>query len=46
MRRMGMVCVNRNEIPRGKNILRGKFVFDIKRGPKGEFIKYKAGMIK
>jgi hypothetical protein len=32
-------------LPRGTNILRSKFVFDIKRGSGGEFLKYKARMV-
>jgi hypothetical protein len=32
-------------LPRGTNILRSKFVFDIKRGANGEFLKYKARMV-
>ena len=39
------VCVDGHQIPRDKNILRAKFVFDIKRGPHGEFVKYKARMV-
>ena len=34
--------VNMKEISRETNILRSKLVFDIKRGPQGEFLKYKA----
>jgi len=37
--------VNWNEIPRGSNILNSKFVFDIKRGPAGEFLKFKARLV-
>ena len=37
--------MDRKNIPRDKNILRAKFVFDIKRRSKGEFIKYKARMV-
>ena len=32
-------------IPRGPNILRSKFVFDDKRGPNGELLKFKARMV-
>jgi hypothetical protein len=32
-------------LPRGTNILRSKFVFDIKRGSSGEFIRFKARMV-
>ena len=35
--------VNIHELARNTNILRAKFVFDIKRG--GEFIKFKARMV-
>jgi len=37
--------INRNSLPRGTNILRSKFVFDLKRGANGEFLKYKARMV-
>ena len=37
--------VERKEIPEGSNILRAKFVFDIKRGPQREFLKYKARLV-
>ena len=33
------------DLPRGTNILRSKFVFDIKRGAGGEFVKFKARMV-
>ena len=36
---------NLKDIPRSKNILNSKFVFDIKRGPGGEFLKYKARLV-
>ena len=34
-----------NSLPRGTNILRSKFVFDIKRGPEGQFHKFKARLV-
>jgi hypothetical protein len=37
--------VSRHDLPRGTNVLRAKFVFDIKRGPSGEFQKFKARMV-
>jgi hypothetical protein len=37
--------VDRKDIPSNSNILHSKFVFDIKRGPTGEFIKYKARLV-
>ena len=37
--------INRSEVPPGRNILRSKFVFDLKRGPGGEFIKFKARLV-
>ena len=37
--------VDRGKVPRGCNILRSKLVFDIKRGSKGEFVKYKARFV-
>jgi hypothetical protein len=39
------VYVNITDLPRNTNILRAKFVFDIKRGGGGEFLKYKARMV-
>ena len=32
-------------IPRGTNILRSKFVFDDKRGPEGQLLKFKARLV-
>lgn len=37
--------VDRRDLPRNTNILRAKFVFDIKRDARGEFLKYKARMV-
>ena len=37
--------IDRETLPRGTNILRAKFVFDIKRGAEGQFLKYKARMV-
>jgi hypothetical protein len=37
--------VDLKSLPKGTNILRSKFVFDIKRGATGEFLKYKARMV-
>ena len=37
--------VDKRELEKGTNILRAKFVLDIKRGSKGEFIKFKARMV-
>ena len=37
--------VDRKSIPFGTNILRSKLVFDDKRGPNGEFLKFKARMV-
>ena len=37
--------VDRRTLPRGTNILRSKFVFDIKRDSNGDFLKYKARMV-
>jgi hypothetical protein len=37
--------IDKTSLPRGTNILRSKFVFDIKRGANGEFLKYKARMV-
>ena len=37
--------VDRAELPRGTNILRSKFVFDLKYGAAGEFVKFKARMV-
>jgi hypothetical protein len=37
--------VDRSKLPYNLNILRSKFVFDIKRGARGEFIKYKARFV-
>jgi hypothetical protein len=33
------------QVPRGKNILRGKFVFDDKRGEDGKILRYKARFV-
>ena len=35
--------INIKAIERGRNILRAKLVFDIKRGPSGNFLKFNAG---
>ena len=37
--------VERQKIPKGKNILRGKWVFDDKRGDDGKIIKFKARFV-
>jgi hypothetical protein len=37
--------VERKSLPWGTNILRSKFVFDLKYGPTGEFVKFKARMV-
>ena len=37
--------IPRSALPKGANILNCKFVFDIKRGALGEFLKYKARMV-
>ena len=37
--------VDIKSLPRNTNILRSKFVFDIKRGAGGEFLKFKARMV-
>jgi len=37
--------VERKDIPVGSNILRSKFVFDLKRGPNREFLKFKARFV-
>ena len=37
--------IDRNSLPPNTNILRAKFVFDIKRGGEGEFLKHKARMV-
>ena len=37
--------IERDTLPPQTNILRSKIVFDIKRGPGGEFLKYKARMV-
>ena len=37
--------VTLKSIPRGTNILRSKFVFDDKRGPEGQLIKFKARLV-
>ena len=37
--------VDRSSLPKGVNILRSKFVFDIKRDADGNFKKYKARMV-
>ena len=37
--------IERRELPYGTNILRSKFVFDIKRDKDGNFIKFKARMV-
>ena len=39
------VFVDRASLPRGTNILRSKMVFDLKYGPTGEFLKFKARMV-
>ena len=39
------VYVNLKDIERGRNLMRAKFVFDIKRGAKVEFLKFKARMV-
>ena len=36
------VVVPRNSMPRGKNLIRGKWVFDDKRGEDGKILKFKA----
>ena len=37
--------VKRAEVPKGKNILQGKWVFDDKRDENGNLIKYKARFV-
>jgi hypothetical protein len=37
--------IDRKDLPVGANILRSKFVFDIKRGASGEFLRFKARMV-
>ena len=39
------VLVPISTVPRGKNILRGKFVFDDKRGPDGKILRFKARFV-
>ena len=37
--------VDRAYLPKGTNILRSKFVFDLKYGPTGDFLKFKSRMV-